>query len=84
MTDLERAQWANDAALMQEFKDSPAYAVLRWHMERAKAYSLAIVLSANDVNELLTQRGAVVAIDRLMNLPDNIIDEERRLREQAQ
>lgn len=80
MNDLEKAEWASDAAVMQEFKQTQAWAVLSKHMRRAVDYSLSIVLHTLDMNELLTQRGATVAIDHLLRLPENIVEEEKRIR----
>ena len=82
MPSNEEARWAaqlaHDSAVMHEFKVSEAWAVLRRHMEYAHTSSLSVVLSTMDMNHLLTQRGAAVAVERLMNLPDNIIEEARR------
>ena len=82
--EVNLSQWAHDAAVMREFKLSPAWEVIKRHLLLVRDSHMGALFGSNDYSAILTHRGAAIALDHATNLPESVINEYDRLRTQAE
>lgn len=69
------------ARIMREFKKTEGWKIMSDIIDIKMQGKITKLLHSEDINEVCRLQGAINELDRVLNIPDDFIGEEKRLEE---